>query len=153
MTQEELEQYLINKNYFKEKKMLSKEENKTTGFDLNVIKNYIEYMKSIIQTDICLEIDSKQTKEFYVCLNKLVKENENQQKEIDELKTKLEIEKIDNKYNQEERDEETIPRYQIREKIKEFENKKWSYTKLEDIKQIEDKIKTLKELLEENTNE
>lgn len=38
-----------------------------------------------------------------------------------ELQYKLELEKIDNKYNQEERDEETIPKYKIREKITECE--------------------------------
>ena len=44
-----------------------------------------------------------------------------QQEKIVDLETKLEIEKIDNKYNQEERNEETIPRYKIRNKIKELE--------------------------------
>lgn len=43
------------------------------------------------------------------------------EKKIVDLETKLAIETIDNKYNQEERDEETIPRYKIREKIKELE--------------------------------
>ena len=38
-----------------------------------------------------------------------------QQEKIVDLETKLAIETIDNKYNQEERDEETIPRYKIRE--------------------------------------
>lgn len=38
------------------------------------------------------------------------------------LQYKLEVEKIDNKYNQEERDEETIPRYKIREKIETWES-------------------------------
>lgn len=37
------------------------------------------------------------------------------------LQYKLEVEKIDNKYNQEERDEETIPRYKIRELLKEIQ--------------------------------
>ena len=44
-----------------------------------------------------------------------------QQEKIVDLETKLAIEKIENKYIQEERDEETIPRYKIREKIKELE--------------------------------
>lgn len=43
------------------------------------------------------------------------------QEKIVDLETKLEIAKIENKYIQEERDEETIPRYKIREKIKELE--------------------------------
>lgn len=51
--------------------------------------------------------------------NRYYKEKE----KIAELQTKLEIETIDNKYNQEERDEETIPRCKIREKIKEIKNK------------------------------
>ena len=38
-----------------------------------------------------------------------------------ELEYKLEIEKIDNKYNQEERDEETIPRYIIRDLMQDIE--------------------------------
>ena len=47
-----------------------------------------------------------------------------QQEKIVDLETKLAIETIDNKYNQEERDEETIPRYKIREKLKELEEQK-----------------------------
>lgn len=73
-----------------------------------------------------------------------------QQKEIEDLETKLEIEKIDNKYNQEERDEETIPRYKIREFIKEElpddEIMKWSI--IYDVNGI-DLRKKLEELLEE----
>ena len=46
---------------------------------------------------------------------------EKQRKEIEDLKTRLAIETIDNKYDQEERDEETIPRYKIRNKIKNYE--------------------------------
>ena len=37
-----------------------------------------------------------------------------------ELKMQLEVEKIDNKYNQEEASEEMIPRYKIKEKIEEL---------------------------------
>jgi hypothetical protein len=47
-----------------------------------------------------------------------------QQEKIEDLKTKLGIETIDNKYNQEERDEETIPKYKIREIIDNFRNVK-----------------------------
>lgn len=63
------------------------------------------------------------------------------------LQYKLEVEKIDNKYNQEERDEETIPRYKIREKIKQIKMKadydwlfKYDYEEVIDI---------LEELLQE----
>ena len=43
-------------------------------------------------------------------------------KEIEELKMQLEVEKIDNKYNQEEASEEMIPRYKIKAKIEEVSN-------------------------------
>lgn len=73
-----------------------------------------------------------------------------------ELQYKLELKKIDNKYNQEERDEETIPKYKIREKIKELEKKakqELKGVKGQDryfIKQIyHSKRSFLKELLEE----
>lgn len=56
-------------------------------------------------------------------VKQLEKEIKELKEKIVDLETKLAIEKIDNKYNQEERDEETIPRYKIREKIKELENK------------------------------
>ena len=46
---------------------------------------------------------------------------------IEKQQKELEIERIDNKYNQEERDEETIPRYKIREKIEEIEEKSGHY--------------------------
>lgn len=59
------------------------------------------------------EIMKTMTKDKDIIILKKVIER--QQKEIEELKTKLEVETIDNKYNQEERDEETIPKYKIRE--------------------------------------
>ena len=66
------------------------------------------------------------------------------------LQYKLEVEKIDNKYNQEERDEETIPRYKIRELIEQLINK-LNDLKTEDGKNImKAVIKMLQELLEEN---
>lgn len=46
-------------------------------------------------------------------VKQLEKEIKELKEKIVDLKTKLAIEKIDNKYNQEERDEETIPRYKI----------------------------------------
>ena len=45
------------------------------------------------------------------------------------LQYELEVEKIDNKYNQEERDEETIPRYKIIELLKEIQEEKDKATK------------------------
>lgn len=54
--------------------------------------------------------------------NRYYKEKVKNKDKIVDLQKKLEIEKIDNKYNQEERDEETIPKYKIREKIKEIES-------------------------------
>ena len=84
--------------------------------DIFIIKNYLKCMEFAIKHQMYFEINYEQTKEFYNSIYKLLKE-------IEELQTKLEIEKIDNKYNQEERDEETIPRCKIREKIKEIKNK------------------------------
>lgn len=55
-------------------------------------------------------------------VKQLKKEIKELKEKIADLETKLAIEKIDNKYNQEERDEETIPRYKIREKIEEIES-------------------------------
>lgn len=53
-------------------------------------------------------------------VKQLEKEIEELKEKIVDLETKLAIETIDNKYNQEERDEETIPRCKIREKINQF---------------------------------
>lgn len=43
-------------------------------------------------------------------------------KEYQKLKMQLEVEKIDNKYNQEEASEEMIPRYKIKAKIEEVKD-------------------------------
>lgn len=64
------------------------------------------------------------------------------------LQYKLEVEKIDNKYNQEERDEETIPRYKILEKIK--EEKEGIKRDLENIKKIDDE--NWKKAIEQSIN-
>lgn len=77
--------------------------------------------------------------------NRYYKEKAKNKEKIVDLETKLSIETIDNKYNQEERDEETIPRYKIREKIKKAKEIKWHTPKLV--------IEYFEELLEENYNE
>ena len=64
-----------------------------------------------------------------------------------ELEYQLEIEKIDNKYNQEERDEETIPRYKIREKIEFY--KRYGKIKNSDEYVMSEEIEVLQELLQE----
>lgn len=56
-----------------------------------------------------------------VAINTVLNLIDNQQKEIEELKMKLEVEKIDNKYNKEEAYEEMIPRYKIKAKIEEID--------------------------------
>lgn len=77
-----------------------------------------------------------------------------------ELECKLEIEKTDNKYNQEERDEETIPRYKVKEKIEELKGKYQNAGKIEDMidiqiynSKIDSKIQVLQELLEDDDND
>ena len=75
-------------------------------------------------------------------VKQLEKEIEELKEKIVDLQTKLAIETIDNKYNQEERDEETIPKYKIREKIKKAKEIKWHTPKLV--------IEYFEELLEEN---
>lgn len=111
--------------------------------DIFIIKNYLKGMEFSINHQMYFEINYEQTKEFYNAIHKLLKE-------IEGLQTKLEIEKIDNKYNQEERDEETIPRYKIREKIKKCND----YLKEEPMNiekiEINAKISILQDLLEEN---
>ena len=113
--------------------------------DIFIIKNYLECMKFSIENQTYLEINYEQTKEFYNAIYKLLKENDKQQKEIVDLKTKLEIEKIDNKYNQEERDEETIPRYKIRDILNYLDN-----TDLNNYEIVMAFRKMMKELLEED---
>lgn len=112
--------------------------------DIFIVKNYLKGMEFSIKHQMYFEINYEQTKEFYNSIHKLLKE-------IVDLKTKLEIEKIDNKYNQEERDEETIPRYKIREKIKKYD--KWILEGGDYTESLEAQRYALNELLEENTNE
>lgn len=66
-------------------------------------------------------------------------------KEYQKIKMQLEVEKIDNKYNQEETHEETIPRYKIRE-IKEEYGKKQRTFKQAVVNEV---IKVLDEILGE----
>lgn len=54
-----------------------------------VIKNYLECMKFSIENQTYFEINYEQTKELYNAIHKLLKENENQQKEIEEKTTIL----------------------------------------------------------------
>ena len=51
-------------------------------------------------------------------------------KEYQKIKMQLEVEKIDNKYNQEETHEETIPRYKIREIKEEYEKERSNMTQI-----------------------
>ena len=82
---------------------------------------------------------------------------EKQQKEIGELKMKLEVEKIDNKYNKEEAYEEMIPRYKIKSKIEDKEsqindikdNLDYNEVMIKEVKRLEDEIEVLQSLLEE----
>lgn len=67
-----------------------------------------------------------------------------QQEKIVDLETKLAIETIDNKYNQEERDEETIPRYKIRDILNYLDN-----TDLNNYEVVMAFKKMMKELLED----
>ena len=67
-------------------------------------------------------------------------------KEYQKLKMQLEVEKIDNKYNQEEASEEMIPRYKIKAKIEELEKE----TKNTFIRG--EKILVLQSLLEKEDN-
>lgn len=66
-----------------------------------------------------------------------------------ELEMQLEIEKIDNKYNQEERDEETIPRYKIIKKIQEKIKYTEHYIDSVDNDEGQAMYKILNELLQE----
>lgn len=91
----------------------------TEGELLEIIKNYLIGMKSAIDSNEYFEINTEQTKEFYFAIATIVS-LKNQK--IADLERKLAIETIDNKYNQEERDEETIPRYKIREKIEQIKS-------------------------------
>lgn len=68
-------------------------------------------------------------------------------KEYQKIKMQLEVEKIDNKYNQEETHEETIPRYKIEEKIEEITS--YAYTSAEERDCQDYAIQVLKELLGE----
>ena len=86
---------------------------------------YNEYKKQVIKrNEKLLNLIEKQQKEIEEKTTILLAGAEKVkqlEKEIEDLQTKLEIEKIDNKYNQEERDEETIPRYKIKEIIENAE--------------------------------
>ena len=84
----------------------------------------IEKIKHLIKssndrTDLLSYLDEKTKESLQGLLDLYNKEKEKNK----ELQYKLELEKIDNKYNQEERDEETILKYKIREKIKELDKK------------------------------
>ena len=70
-------------------------------------------------------------------------------KEYQKIKMQLEVEKIDNKYNQQETHEETIPRYKIIEKINELEGQEDWYIEHKSLDDLYGRIDLLKELLEE----
>jgi len=76
-------------------------------------------MKFSIENQTYFEINYEQTKELYNAIHKLLKENENQQKEIEELKAinqirKYRIEVIDER--------EFISKDKIREKLNQIHN-------------------------------
>lgn len=89
------------------------------------LENEISFLKDAL-CEKQKEIEEKTT--IIMAGAKKVKQLEKEIKELKEkivdLETKLAIETIDNKYNQEERDEETIPRYKIREKLEGLEEQK-----------------------------
>lgn len=62
------------------------EATKNNFYYLQVIKNYLEEIKVMIDIDCWFEINAEQSKEFYNAINKLVKENEKLKNEIEELK-------------------------------------------------------------------
>lgn len=64
-------------------------------------------------------------------------------KEYQKIKMQLEVEKIDNKYNQEETYEETIPRYKLKEVLE-----KYKYTEVGNLEKIIEFYKELQSLLE-----
>lgn len=64
-------------------------------------------------------------------------------KEYQKIKMQLEVEKIDNKYNQEETYEETIPRYKLKEVLE-----KYKYTEVGNSEKIIEFYKELQSLLE-----
>lgn len=86
----------------------------------------------------------KEIEEKNIAINKMSKDISRQLEKIVDLETKLEIEKIDNKYNQEERDEETIPRYKIRDMLNYLDN-----TSLNNYEIVMAFKKMMKELLED----
>ena len=72
-------------------------------------------------------------------------------KEYQKLKMQLEVEKIDNKYNQEEASEEMIPRYKIKAKIEElkkYQDKFDERNMLKDVLIKQKQIQVLQSLLE-----
>lgn len=82
-----------------------------------------------------LEKEKEENKKIIKILNEMV----------DELTIKLEIEEADNKYNQEEASEETIPKYIIRDKIKEYNEQR----KKAETKEINDMFVNYIDILEE----
>ena len=56
---------------------------------INIIIENLNYMKSIIEMDTWFEIDSKQTKELYFAMRKLLNEFDNAKYENQELKDEI----------------------------------------------------------------
>lgn len=101
----------------------------------------IETLKEVASDDFDTLGDDISPKMAQNILNVINK----QQDKIVDLQTKLAIEKIDNKYNQEERDEETIPRYKIRDVLNYLDN-----TDLNNYEIVIAFRKMMKELLEDD---
>jgi hypothetical protein len=119
---------------------------------IEFLNKYKDYKCDLREYNSCIECENKVKQAIQDLLDLYEKEKEKNK----ELQYKLEVEKIDNKYNQEERDEETIPKYKIREKIEELDKQEKAElkgVKGQDryfIKQIyQAKRKILQELLEE----
>lgn len=100
-------------------------------------KKAIEYLNKYCDTDLLYE------QRHYNYIKMIIRLVGKQSKEIEELKMQLEVEKIDNKYNQEETHEETIPRYKLKEVLE-----KYKYTEIGNSEKIIEFYKELQSLLE-----
>ena len=114
-------------------------------------KKAIENMKSLLLYSKEHEYFSPFQEQEIDDMNIVLNIVEKQSKEIEELKMQLEIEKIDNKYNQEETCEETIPRYKIKQKIEELKKYRDKFDKRNMLKDViikQNQIQVLQSLLE-----
>lgn len=76
-----------------------------------------------------------------------VKQLEKEIEELNKNKQQIVYEEI---YTPDYVEENFISKDKIREKVKKLENRKWSYTKLEDIRRVDDEINVLRGLLCDN---